>query len=78
MSRNIIAILRGIQPHEAADICAALIDAGITRIEVPLNSPEPLKSIETMAQAYGADALIGAGTVLDVENVAAVAAVGGG
>jgi len=77
MSRNIIAILRGIQPHEAADICAALIDAGITRIEVPLNSPEPLKSIETMAQAYGADALIGAGTVLDVENVAAVAAVGG-
>jgi len=77
MSRNIIAILRGIQPHEAADICAALIDAGITRIEVPLNSPEPLKSIETMAQTYGADALIGAGTVLDVENVAAVAAVGG-
>ena len=54
MSRNIIAILRGIQPHEAADICAALIDAGITRIEVPLNSPEPLKSIETMAQTYGA------------------------
>ena len=51
MSRNIIAILRGIQPHEAADICAALIDAGITRIEVPLNSPEPLKSIETMAQS---------------------------
>ena len=77
MSRNIIAILRGIQPHEAADICAALIDAGITRIEVPLNSPEPLKSIEAMAQTYGADALIGAGTVLDVENVAAVAAVGG-
>ena len=77
MSRNIIAILRGIQPHEAADICAALIDAGITRIEVPLNSPEPLKSIETMAQTYGADALIGAGTVLDVENVAAVGAVGG-
>jgi len=77
MSRNIIAILRGIQPHEAAEICATLIAEGITRIEVPLNSPEPLKSIEAMAHNHGADAMIGAGTVLDVQSVTDVANAGG-
>lgn len=77
MSRTIIAILRGIQPHEAAGICATLIDAGISRIEVPLNSPDPLKSIEAMARSHGADAMIGAGTVLDVQSVTDVAGVGG-
>jgi 2-dehydro-3-deoxyphosphogalactonate aldolase len=77
MSRNIIAILRGIEPHEAADISAALIAEGITRIEVPLNSPEPLKSIEAMALSHGADAMIGAGTVLEVQSVSAVARAGG-
>jgi 2-dehydro-3-deoxyphosphogalactonate aldolase len=77
MSRNIIAILRGIQPHEASDICAALIAEGITRIEVPLNSPEPLKSIEAMARDHGADAMIGAGTVLEVQSVSDVAQAGG-
>lgn len=77
MSRNIIAILRGIQPHEAHEICATLIEAGVTRIEVPLNSPEPLKSIEAMARSHGADAVIGAGTVLEVQSVADVANAGG-
>jgi len=77
MSRNIIAILRGVQPSEATAICAALIEAGITRIEVPLNSPEPLQSIALMADAFGQSALIGAGTVLTTDDVANVAAAGG-
>ncbi|MEM9240387.1 MAG: 2-dehydro-3-deoxy-6-phosphogalactonate aldolase [Pseudomonadota bacterium] len=77
MSRPLIAILRGIEPHEAEAICAALIEAGITRIEVPLNSPEPFDSIARMAARFGGDALIGAGTVLSPENVARVAEIGG-
>ena len=77
MNRNLVAILRGIRPDEAERIAAALIEAGITRIEVPLNSPEPLRSIETMARAFGNEAQVGAGTVLDRESVSAVAAAGG-
>ena len=74
--RNLIAILRGITPAEAAPAALALVKAGITRIEVPLNSPEPLESIHMLAQAH-ADALVGAGTVLTAAQVRDVHAAGG-
>lgn len=75
--RNIIAILRGIRPDEAEAVATALIEAGIERIEVPLNSPEPFDSIARIARRFGDRALIGAGTVLTVEDVARVRAAGG-
>ncbi|MGB3556018.1 MAG: 2-dehydro-3-deoxy-6-phosphogalactonate aldolase, partial [Jannaschia sp.] len=75
--RPLIAILRGIGPDEAVAACAALIEAGIAVIEVPLNSPEPLRSITAMVAAHGDRATIGAGTVLTTAEVEAVAEAGG-
>ena len=75
--RNLVAILRGVHPDDAVELCGVLIDCGIEMIEVPLNSPDPLTSISRMVQAYGAVATIGAGTVLSVADVHGVADIGG-
>ena len=72
----LVAILRGLQPQEALPVSRALVDTGWTLIEVPLNSPQPLESIAAMANAYPR-ALVGAGTVLTVEDVRNVNAAGG-
>ncbi|MFZ2102715.1 MAG: 2-dehydro-3-deoxy-6-phosphogalactonate aldolase [Oricola sp.] len=77
MRRKLVAILRGVRPSEVEAIGAALTDAGITIIEVPLNSPEPFTSIEKLATRCGNDALIGAGTVLFAKDVVSVARAGG-
>lgn len=76
MSREIIAILRGITPDEAVPIAKTLVETGIDRIEVPLNSPEPFDSIGRMLDAVGGQATIGAGTVLEVSAVERLAQMG--
>lgn len=73
---QMIAILRGLTPQRAAETGAALVTAGFRTIEVPLNSPEPLRSIELLSSAH-ADCLVGAGTVLDAAEVDRVHAAGG-
>ena len=73
----LVAIIRGVRPEEAEEIGQALYDSGIRIIEVPLNSPEPLDSIGRLARLLGDKALIGAGTVLDTDQVAAVKEAGG-
>jgi 2-dehydro-3-deoxyphosphogalactonate aldolase len=73
----LVAILRGVTPARVEGVAAALFEAGIRAIEVPLNSPEPFKSIELLTKTYGDRCLTGAGTVLDTANVDRVANVGG-
>ncbi len=73
----LVAILRGIEPREAVAVGEALVAAGITILEVPLNSPEPLDSIARLAKALGDRASVGAGTVLEPEAVDAVHEAGG-
>lgn len=75
--RHIIAILRGITPPETIAVCDALVTAGITMIEVPLNSPEALRSIGDAAKAFVGRASIGAGTVLARFEVDEIADAGG-
>ena len=73
----LIAILRGVTPDEVVGVGEALIDAGFTLIEVPLNSPDPIISIARLVEAAGERAVIGAGTVLDLAGVEAVRGAGG-
>jgi 2-dehydro-3-deoxyphosphogalactonate aldolase len=73
----LVAIIRGVEPDEAEAVGQAIYDAGIRIIEVPLNSPRPLESIRRLAAKFGDRALIGAGTVLQAEQVAEVAEAGG-
>ncbi len=73
----LVAILRGVQPHEVEAIGDALIDAGFTIVEVPLNSPDPYESIARLAKRLDGYAAVGAGTVLNVEAVDLVEAAGG-
>jgi 2-dehydro-3-deoxyphosphogalactonate aldolase len=73
----LVAILRGIRPDEAEAVCAALEDAGVTNVEVPLNSPEPLETIARLVRRFGERLLIGAGTVTTIRDVHAVADAGG-
>ncbi len=73
----LIAILRGITPDEAVPVGLALAEAGFRIIEVPLNSPQPLRSIELLARALGSRCLVGAGTVMSAAQVVAVEQAGG-
>jgi len=73
----LVAILRGVTPARIEGVAGALFDAGLRAIEVPLNSPEPFKSIELLAKTFGDRCLCGAGTVLTTADVDRVADAGG-
>ncbi len=75
--RRLIAILRGVRQDDVVAVAEALIEAGITRIEVPLNSPAPFESIARAAKEFAGSAVIGAGTVLAPEEVDRLAEAGG-
>jgi 2-dehydro-3-deoxyphosphogalactonate aldolase len=72
----VVCILRGLPPEDAEAVGAALLDQGLTILEVPLNSPRPLESIRRLHAAFGERALVGAGTVTTEDEVAAVARAG--
>lgn len=76
LRRNLVAILRGVTPGEIAGIGEAIHAAGIEAIEVPLNSPDPFRSIETLAKRLPG-ALVGAGTVVRREDVGRLNDAGG-
>lgn len=69
LQRRLVAILRGVKPDEVLGIGAAVFEAGIQAIEVPLNSPDPFRSIEILAKSLPKSALVGAGTVLTAAQV---------
>ena len=73
----LVAILRGLTPGEAPAVGDALAEAGFTLIEVPLNSPDPLRSIAILSERLAGRALVGAGTVLEAAQVEAVREAGG-
>lgn len=73
----LIAILRGVRPAEVVAIGHELVDAGFRLIEVPMNSPSPLESIEALQKTFGDRVMIGAGTVLSPDVVDQVASIGG-
>ncbi|WP_147915388.1 2-dehydro-3-deoxy-6-phosphogalactonate aldolase [Ruania zhangjianzhongii] len=73
---GLVAILRGLRPERAAEVGAALVGAGLTTLEVPLNSPDPLRSITILREQLGDRALVGAGTVLDPAAVDAAVEAG--
>ncbi len=77
LRRNLVAILRGLTPDEADAIGDVLVEAGFEAIEVPLNSPDPLVSIERLAKRLPEAVLVGAGTVLTPDAARAVADAGG-
>jgi 2-dehydro-3-deoxyphosphogalactonate aldolase len=74
---GIVAILRGVTPDEVSGIGDALHDAGVRVVEVPLNSPEPFRSIATLAARFRNRMVVGAGTVLDVDSVDRLKSAGG-
>lgn len=73
----LVAILRGLTPAEAPAVGDALVEAGFTLLEVPLNSPEPIESIRLLAERLAGRAMVGAGTVLTTDDVARVRDAGG-
>lgn len=72
----IVAIMRGVRPDEVLEICDGLVSRDIRRLEVPLNSPDAFRSIELMKAHFGDTALIGAGTVLEPDQVTRLAELG--
>ena len=78
LANPVVAILRGVTPDTVLGVAQVLLDAGFRVIEVPLNSPSPLVSIEALAREFGAEVLVGAGTVLSPAQVDDVVAAGAG
>ncbi len=77
LRRELIAILRGLKPEEAGDVARALFDTGMQAVEIPLNSPDPFRSIEAVARLAPAGCIVGAGTVLEPGEVERLHACGG-